>query len=132
MTTNTATKNMDFLLDLDVAIEDIAESWGENIETGRSFSLCDNGERAIMLVSGNNIKNGVLCESGNIYKICKVTENKTGNITWNGDDEYFNEIEITYSVGSLVDTVESLKEIKSVNSKAIEKIASEIISVVCQ
>lgn len=76
--------------------------------------------------------NYAVLENGEIYRI-QYNSEKTGNITWNGDDEYFEEYSQSAELVEYIGKSENIKEIsnnKSIDLESIESASSQIIDII--
>jgi len=116
-------------------IEDISESWGEELRlelTGNNNEIL--GSIPLFEIHLNYKFFGVITENGVLLEAKKETK-LTGGVTWNGDDEYFNEIGIEYTRCKKLDVIENLSELNDkteLTTELMENISCEIVSTVCQ
>lgn len=107
---------------LDHALEDVADERGLYIS-----SLPTHNEEFVCRISFNN-KSYMLCQNGEIKIVTKSVTKKTGRQTWNGDDQFYDEVETKFQTGNAVGEV--LNFIESCETKSgIENIAVQILDV---
>ncbi len=117
-------------------VEEIATSWREDCSIGPvvSYELIDNSKPFFEVDTSDFKKTIVITENGKIYYV-KRHSFKSGGYTWNGDDEYFENMGCKYLDPIYIDSIENISEITEqcdLTSEKMENIACEIVSTICQ
>ncbi len=112
-------------------IEEVAELWGIDINcTVADFQL-DNEKPLLRILFKKDI---VVAESGEIYSV-NVTAEKTGGVTWNGDDEYIDSMRLVANLKEKIGKSENIKELinsKRITSDDLESAACEILDIIIE
>lgn len=88
---------------LDDVINDVAEDWGVNVYA-LPFDGKVGNERIIAMLDCAPSTQYLLALNGSIYTYSSETK-ATGAVTWNGDDQFYNEYETIYTLKNKVDEV---------------------------
>lgn len=119
--------------------EEIATDWGYeqyamSLSNPSSCEEIEDGSKPFFEAIESKYGTAVITEDGRIFKVKRNTR-KTGSVTWNGDDEYYDEIETSYGNAELVDEVYNLPALLSggeLNADTIEGAAAELVSALFQ
>lgn len=125
---------------------EVAEEWGDNADFNESTqsplinkenTVCEYTKTIHSQHTNPSItfELFVIAESGAIYK-AKTKTSKTGNTTWNGDDEYFDTFSTEYvdveKVGQLENKIfyKNSEVIKELTPEVLEQTGSELVCTV--
>lgn len=115
--------------------KEVAGEWGYNISLQPAESKEKiEGSSPLFSVQTDQYGLVVIADNGNVYAV-KKTSHLTNTVTWNGDDEYFNNVKTTYQNARIIFLAENISELTEttvLTAEKMENIASELVSFLCQ